>query len=87
VLREPVQKRLSMYILRSKVKARDASAEFARFGIAGADAATKLKPLFGEIPGAAHEVMHRDGITILRLPFDRFEVSCRRKKRLQSANR
>ncbi len=73
-LREPIQKRLSMYILRSKVKARDAGAEFTCFGIAGADATTKLKTLFGEIPRAAHEVMHRDGITILRLPVDRFEV-------------
>ena len=73
-LREPVQKRLSMFILRSKVKARDASAEFARFGIAGSDAATKLKPLFGEIPSAAHEATHRDGVAILRLPVDRFEV-------------
>lgn len=73
-LREPIQKRLSMYILRAKVKARDASAEFSRFGIAGADAAAKLKPLFGEVPCAAHEVMHRDGVTILRLPVDRFEV-------------
>ncbi len=73
-LRESIQKRLSMYILRSKVKARDASAEFARFGIAGADAAAKLQPLLGEVPRAAHEVTHRDGITILRLPVDRFEV-------------
>lgn len=73
-LREPIQKRLSMFILRSKVKARDASAEFVRFGIAGADAATKMKPLFGELPSAPHEVTHRDGITILRLPIDRFEV-------------
>jgi len=73
-LREPIQKRLSMYILRAKVKARDATDEFACFGIAGADAAAKLKPLFGEVPCAAHEVMHRDGVTILRLPVDRFEV-------------
>jgi len=74
VLREAIQKRLSMYILRSKAKARDASAEFVRFGIAGADAAAKLQPLFGEVPRAAHEATHRDGVAILRLPVDRFEV-------------
>jgi len=73
-LREPIQKRLSMYILRSKVKTRDASAEFSCFGVAGADSATKLQALFGEMPRSAHEVVHRDGITILRLPVDRFEV-------------
>lgn len=73
-LREPIQKRLSMYILRSKVKARDTSAEFARFGVAGADAADMLAQLFGEVPRAAHEVAHRDGVTILRLPVERYEL-------------
>ncbi len=73
-LREPIQKRLSMYILRSKVKARDASAEFSCFGVSGTDAPTTLQALFGDIPRAEHEVMHRDGVMILRLPVDRFEV-------------
>lgn len=73
-LRETIQKRLSMYILRSKVKARDASAEFARFGVAGDGIEARLKTLFGEVPRVAHEVMHRDGITILRLPGERFEI-------------
>lgn len=79
-LREPIQKRLSMYILRSKVKARDASAEFACFGIAGKDAAAKLQPLSGELPRATHEIVHRDGITILRLPVDRFEIMVPQEK-------
>jgi folate-binding protein YgfZ len=79
-LREPIQKRLSMYILRTKVKARDASTEFVRFGVAGADAAVVLARLCGEVPRAAHEVAHRDGITILRLPVDRFEVVAPQEK-------
>ena len=73
-LREPIQKRLSMYILRSKVKARDAGAEFVRFGIAGDGAEARLQILFGNVPRAPHEVTHRDGVTLLRLPGERFEV-------------
>lgn len=79
-LREPIQKRLSMYILRAKVKARDAGAEFACFGISGMDAAAKLQPLFGELPRAVHEIVHRDGIALLRLPVDRFEIVAPQEK-------
>lgn len=41
-LREQVQKRLSMYVLRSKVKVSDASEEFALLGVAGREAAKAL---------------------------------------------
>jgi folate-binding protein YgfZ len=48
-LRETIQKRLSMFILRSKVKARNADAEWVRLGVNGADAAAAV----GEILGVA----------------------------------
>ena len=79
-LREPIQKRLSMYILRSKVKMRDASGEFACFGVAGEQAAANLKQLVGEVPRAPHEVTHHDGITVIRLPAERFTVVVARQK-------
>lgn len=73
-LREPIQRRLSSYILRSRVKTRDASTEFARFGIAGDGAEARLQALFGNIPHAPHEVTYRDGVILLGLPGERFEI-------------
>ncbi|MDP1717470.1 MAG: folate-binding protein [Burkholderiales bacterium] len=72
VLREPLQKRLSMFIMRSKVKARDASGELTFIGVTGHGAEACLKPLLGEVPGAAHEVVHRAGVTLLSLPGARY---------------
>jgi hypothetical protein len=74
LLREPIQKRLSMYILRSKVKMRDASGDFACFGVAGEQAEANLNELLGEVPRAPHEVAYHDGITVIRLPDERFMV-------------
>lgn len=48
-LREAIQKRLSMFILRSKAKARDGSGEWVRLGVNGPDAAR----LVGEVLGSA----------------------------------
>ena len=74
VLREAIQKRLSMYVLRSKVKITDVSAEYACMGIDGRDAAQTLKRIAGEVPGAPHEVMHGNGVTVLKLPADRYQI-------------
>ena len=43
-------KRLGMYVLRSKVKIADASAEWARFGIAGKAAHAAIAAIFGAAP-------------------------------------
>ena len=47
---EPIGKRLAMYILRSKVKVRDASDDLSVIGVAGANAQAVLQPLFQAIP-------------------------------------
>ena len=73
-LLEPVRKRLSLFILRSKVKATDASGEWIRLGVAGPDAAALLERSFGQAPKIAHEVVHVDGAAIVRLPVNRFEL-------------
>ncbi|OGA51788.1 MAG: hypothetical protein A3F74_15875 [Betaproteobacteria bacterium RIFCSPLOWO2_12_FULL_62_58] len=73
-LREPIQKQVSKYILRSKVKARDASGEFVGLGVAGESAEAGLKQLFGNVPRAPHDVARHDDITIIRLPVGRFEI-------------
>jgi folate-binding protein YgfZ len=72
-LRESIQKRISMFILRSRVTVTDASSTFARFGVAGA-AATAMTEVFGAVPAAVHEVKQIEDVTLIRLPTDRFEV-------------
>lgn len=68
-----VLKRLSMYILRAKVKAADASEDSVRLGLAGSRAAEALAEL-GEIPSATLDAVHADGIDIIRLGEQRFEL-------------
>ncbi|MEK6594589.1 MAG: folate-binding protein [Pseudomonadota bacterium] len=74
VLREPIQKRMSMYVLRSKVKVADASNEYARMGISGDGAAQALNGIAGNVPKMVHDVVHSGGMTMLKLPADRYEI-------------
>ncbi len=74
-LREPIQQQLSKFILRSKVKAENAAGDQSLFGIAGKDAATRLQQVLGAAPAAAHDVLHVNGATVLRLPLDCFEIA------------
>jgi len=74
-LREPLQKRLSMYILRSRVKAVDATGEWALLGVSGASAGALARLVAGQAPAAAHGVTHgRDGVTVIRLPGERYQL-------------
>jgi len=50
MLCEPVRKKLSMYVLRSKVKITDASDEIISLGLSGANAQEILRTHFGELP-------------------------------------
>lgn len=71
---ETVRKRLSMYILRAKVKAADISAEHVLFGLSGAGAATMVAALGITAPIALHAVAHSEGVSVIRLPLDRYLV-------------
>jgi folate-binding protein YgfZ len=73
-LREAIQQQLSKFILRAKVKVRDASGEFTRYGVAGAQAEASLMRMFGAVPSAPNDVVHHDAGALIRLPVDRFEV-------------
>ncbi len=74
-LREPIQKRLSMFILRSKVKARDASGEWVRLGVNGTDASQALTEALGyELPGGLMGMAHGEQTFVLRLGDQRFDV-------------
>ncbi len=65
---EPFQKRLSMFILMSKVKIEDVSDQRVRIGLTGSCAESLLKGLYSEVPAQPGEVQHAGDTTLLRLP-------------------
>jgi hypothetical protein len=65
-LREPIQKQLSKYILRAKVKVADASAEWGLIGVAGKDAGALVQGL-------------ADDATVITLPGERYETAVARQ--------
>ena len=73
-MREATQQRLAMHILRSKVKAEDASAAHVLIGVAGKDAAGILSPLFAELPGEPLSLTNTEGASVLRLAADRYQI-------------
>jgi len=73
-LAAPIHKRLSMYILRAKVKANDASERHTVLGITGDDASSVMAGVFGDAPGTLHEVRQSADATLIRLAPDRFEI-------------
>ncbi|MEW5769175.1 MAG: folate-binding protein [Pseudomonadota bacterium] len=74
-LRESVQKRLSMFILRAKVKARDASGEWVRLGLAGPGAADLAARTLGvALPQGIMGMAHAGQAFLLRLGDDRFDL-------------
>jgi folate-binding protein YgfZ len=79
-LREPIQKQISKYILRSKVKAADATPEWALLGVMGKDAAALAQRVAGKVPQAVHELAQTPEAMVIRLPGDRFEIVAARNK-------
>jgi len=73
-LREAVRKRLSLFILRSKVKAADASDAFAHLGVGGSKARAAVEKILGPAPAAVHGVTHAADATLLALPGGRIEI-------------
>jgi folate-binding protein YgfZ len=70
---EPVRKRLSVYVLRSKVSLTDVSAETVRLGVGGPTAADALRDAFGVVP-ATFALARQGAISLLGLPGPRFVV-------------
>ena len=68
---ETIRKRLSMYILRSKVKAEDVTAALACIGIAGSDTVPQVSALGGQLPARLHGVTSGETITTVALPGNR----------------
>ena len=66
-----MQKKLSMYILRSKVKITDVSEEVICLGLAGKDANTLAKETFAETPQQDYGMLHEASASLLRLDANR----------------
>ena len=79
-LREPIQKQLSKFILRSKVKVADVSSDYTLIGVAGQDAAALVQQVVGQAPREMHEVVIAPDAMVLRLPGDRFEMAVAKDK-------
>ncbi len=73
-LREAIQKRLSMYVLRSKAKLADAGQLWFQAGISGEGAAAHLERIFGTVPHDEHHLIETPQATVICLPGSRYEV-------------
>ena len=69
-----IQKRLSMYVLRSKVRLEDVSATHARIGVAGRNASEAIARRFGKTPDTLKVVDANDGNFAVALEPTRFLV-------------
>lgn len=71
----PIQKRLSLYVLRANVQLRDASDTLIRIGIAGQNAAALIEEITGlSCTNQPQGVIHHENITILFLTQNRIEL-------------
>ncbi len=72
-----VQKRLTMYVLRSKVKVADATTKYGRLGVAGKDSEAILGKLLGELPQQPMDTTQAGGAIVMRLhgAIPRFEIA------------
>jgi folate-binding protein YgfZ len=71
----PIQKKLSMYVLRAKVKIEDVSSQHICFGLAGKEAETLLSACVGTLPQTALAVEHNAASSIIRLGHERFQIN------------
>jgi folate-binding protein YgfZ len=73
-LAESIRKRLTMYVLRSKVKVEDLTPNLACVGVFGAEAAQQIAALGGAVPERLHSALVREGVTVIHLPAQRYLV-------------
>jgi hypothetical protein len=71
----PMQKKLSMYVLRAKVKIEDASGGIVCLGLSGANAAALLQRLFPALPQNQYDVVQHGDDALIRLGAERFQIN------------
>jgi folate-binding protein YgfZ len=72
---EPVRKKLSMYVLRAKVKITDASDEIISIGLSGANAQEMLRTQFRELPQTPLGVLCDPQGSIIRINDTRLQIN------------
>jgi folate-binding protein YgfZ len=75
MLCEPVRKKLSMYVLRAKVKITDASDEIISLGLSGANAQEILRAQFGELPLATLGCIVTAQGSAIKISGSRFQIN------------
>lgn len=66
-LQPALQKRLQMFVMRSKVKLEEVTEQFALFGLGGKAAEAFLSTQFGQLPGAINDKVSSDAGSLIRL--------------------
>ncbi|BBI99871.1 folate-binding protein [Ferrigenium kumadai] len=72
---ETIRKKLSMYVLRAKVKIADASDEIVALGLSGPAAQELLSRLFGELPQTPNSLTATGEACVIRLGDTRFQIA------------
>jgi folate-binding protein YgfZ len=70
----PIHKKLTMYVLRAKVKIEDVSTQQVCIGIAGTQAAVLLQAHIGELPQGPLGVTQHANASIMRIGAERFQI-------------
>jgi tRNA-modifying protein YgfZ len=76
-LQPAIQKRLQMFVLRSKVKLEDLSAGWVKIGVAGVNSdalEANIHAVFGAVPARVMSSIHTDLGRVIRLSLTRFEI-------------
>ena len=76
-LQGAIQKRMQMFVLRSKVTLRDASADRVHFGVAGAGSEAMIASVIGAVPVTPMSISTIEAGTVVRLSSERFEIFAR----------
>ena len=75
VLCEPLRKKLSMYILRAKVRITDASDEIISLGLSGEHAQAILGSQFGELPQLPFDFLDTEHGSLIKISDTRFQIN------------
>jgi len=71
----PIRKKLSMYVLRAKVKIEDASDTVISLGLSGPNAAALLQKHYTTLPQQSLDAMQHEDGSLIRLADDRFQIN------------
>ena len=75
VLCDAMRKKLSMYVLRAKVKITDASEEFISLGLSGADTQQILRARFGELPQTSLGCVGIEHGSVIKISDTRWQIN------------